>query len=138
MAVPLDLGSFAGAIDRLAEAVAALQAQPDNALIRDAAIQRFEFTYELAHKMLRRYLEMTAADPQAVEQSSFQDLIRTGSEQGLLRSDWERWREWRQARAITSHTYDEKKARQVAAVVPDFLAEARHLHGRLSERSRRP
>lgn len=136
MTVRLDLRSFEEAAGRLAEALDALGAEPANSLIRDAVIQRFEFTYELAHKMLRRYLEMAAPDPQAVGQMSFQDLIRTGSEQGLLRSDWERWREWRQARGITSHTYDERKALQVVAVIPDFLAEARHLFQKLHERSR--
>ena len=136
MTAQLDLRSFEGATGRLAEALDALGAEPANALIRDAVIQRFEFTYELSHKMLKRYLDMTAPDPQAVDRMSFQDLIRTGSEQGLLRSDWERWREWRQARGITSHAYDERKALQVVAVIPDFLAEARHLCRQLRERVR--
>jgi nucleotidyltransferase substrate binding protein (TIGR01987 family) len=138
MGVRLDLGSFGGAIGRLAEALDILDAEPENAIVRDAVIQRFEFTYELAHKLLRRFLEMTAADPQAVGRLSFQDLIRTGSEQGLLRLDWERWRDWRQARALTSHAYDEQKARQVAATVPAFLLEARFLYDSLHQRTERP
>jgi len=138
MTARLDLQSIEGAIGRLAEALNALDAEPENTLIRDAVIQRFEFTYELSHKMLRRYLEMTAPNPQAIEQISFQDLIRTGNEQGLLRSDWERWREWRQARGITSHTYNEQMAQQVVAVIPDFLVEARHLCQQLQHRKIRP
>ncbi|MBI4081170.1 MAG: nucleotidyltransferase substrate binding protein [Candidatus Lambdaproteobacteria bacterium] len=138
MTVRLELESIENAIGRLAEALAALEADPKNALIRDAVIQRFVFTYELSHKMLRRYLERTAPDPQAVGRMSFADLIRTGSEQALLRSDWERWREWRQARGVTSHTYNEQLARQVAAVVPAFLEEARHLCRQLRERTARP
>ncbi len=63
MAIRLELSSLAKAQARLAEALQALAAEPDNTLYRDATIQRFEFTYELAHKLLRRYLEMTAANP---------------------------------------------------------------------------
>mgnify|MGYP000367282347 CR=1 FL=1 len=52
---------------------------------------------------------------------------------GLLRSDWSLWKEYRRARGTTSHTYDEEKAREVFAIVPDFLAEARFLRDRLRE-----
>jgi hypothetical protein len=63
----------------------------------------------------------------------FQDLIRTGSERGLLLSDWSRWKVFRTARSITSHTYDEAKAREVFAIIPEFLAEASHLRDRLKD-----
>ena len=39
-----------GAVDSLQDAVA----QPKNPYTRDATIQRFEYTFELAWKMLRR------------------------------------------------------------------------------------
>jgi hypothetical protein len=48
-------------------------------------------------------------------------------------SDWSRWKLYRAARALTSHTYDETKAREVFAIIPEFLREARHLRDRLSE-----
>jgi nucleotidyltransferase substrate binding protein (TIGR01987 family) len=54
-------------------------------------------------------------------------LIRTAFEQGLLAGDWSAWRTWREMRNITSHTYDEAKAVQVAAAIPGFLAEANEL-----------
>jgi hypothetical protein len=63
--------------------------------------------------MLKRYLEMTASNPSEIDAMSFQNLIRLGSEKGLLRSDWEQWKIYRQARGTTSHTYDEKKAQEV-------------------------
>jgi len=39
-------------------------------------IQRFEFTHELSHKMLRRYLKETAASPEEIDRIPFADLIR--------------------------------------------------------------
>jgi nucleotidyltransferase substrate binding protein (TIGR01987 family) len=130
----LDLTPFSKAITRLEAGLTALSGDPTNTLMRDGVIQRFEFTYELCHKMLKRYIEATSANPQEVDTLDFQGLIRVGSEQGLLRSGWKEWRNLRQARGITSHTYDEAKALQVLAVVPEFLAEAQYLYARLSER----
>lgn len=102
---------------------------------RNSVIQCFEFTYELSHKMLKRYLEETAASPEEIDLSTFQNLIRTGNEKGLLRSDWLRWRVYRQARTDSSHTYDADKADVVYSIVPEFLEEARHLYKQLMERS---
>jgi nucleotidyltransferase substrate binding protein (TIGR01987 family) len=130
----LDLTSFTKAADRLTEAIHALRISPEDAFIRDAVIQRFEFTYEIAYKMLKRYLEMTAQNPQAIEAMSFQHIIRTGCEKELLRSEVARWQEYRKARSTTSHAYDEDKARAVAAIAPDFLEEARFLLEQLRKR----
>ncbi len=95
--------------------------------LRNSVIQCFEFTYELSHKMLKRYIESTAASPDEVDLSTFQNLVRTGNEKGLLRSDWSKWRTYRQARTDSSHTYDEDKAEAVFEIAPDFLDEARYL-----------
>lgn len=103
--------------------------------LRNSVIQCFEFTYELSHKMLRRFLKETAASPDDFESMTFAGLIRTGNEQGLLRSDWETWKAYRQARTDSSHAYDEKKAVAVYAVAEDFLGEARFLYEHLLERS---
>ena len=104
-----------------------------DAQICDGLIQRFEFTYDLAHKMLRRVLEAGAANPEAIDRMTFPEMIRTANEQGLVSSDWSAWRTWREMRNITSHTYDEAKALQVADAIPAFLDEARALIKRLSE-----
>lgn len=103
--------------------------------LRNSVIQCFEFTYELSHKMLKRYLEETAANPEEIDSMSFQSIVRIGNEKGLLRSDWPRWRTYRQARTDSSHTYDEAKAEAVFAIAPDFLDEARYLFDVLSERN---
>jgi nucleotidyltransferase substrate binding protein (TIGR01987 family) len=102
--------------------------------LRNSVIKCFAFTYELSHKMLKRYLESTAANPQEVGQGSFQNLIHTGNEQGLLRSDWTMWCTYRQARTDSCHAYVQAKAQAVFAIAPDFLEEARHLAAKLTSR----
>ena len=129
-----DIQPLENAIRRLEEALTAYQADIGNDIIRDGLVQRFEFTYELSHKMLKRYLEYAAATPELLDQMSFQDLIRTGSEQGLLLGDWPRWRGYRDMRSRTSHTYDEGVALTVVAGIPAFLEEARYLRDRLRDR----
>ena len=131
----LDFSSLANATARLDEGLARYRADTSDAQIRDGLIQRFEFTYDLAHKLLRRALEEAAANPQEVDQMTFPALIRTATEQGLLLSDWTQWRTFREMRNITSHTYDEAKALQVSAGIPAFLEEVRVLLGRMQARS---
>lgn len=130
----LDITSLERAIARLEEGRNAYDADQANTLIRDGYIQRFEFTYELSHKMLKRYLEATSPSPSKIDFMSFQDLIRLGSEQELLLSDWSKWRDYRTMRSKTSHTYDEEVALEVVAVIPNFLQEAAYLHEQLAQR----
>lgn len=130
----LDLTPLGRAVERLREGLARYQSDTSDTQIRDGLIQRFEFTYELAHKMLKRHLEAAAASPTEFDTADFQYLIRSGSEQGLLLSAWPQWRQYRDMRANTSHTYDEQVAQVVVAGIPAFLHEAAHLLGELQKR----
>ena len=133
-AMKLDTTSLGNAVRRLREGLARYERETTDEQIRDGLIQRFEFTYELSHKMLKRYLEETAASPDDIERMPFADLIRTANAQGILRSDWPVWRRFREMRARTSHTYDSRVAAQVAAAIPAFLEEAEHLYAELQRR----
>jgi nucleotidyltransferase substrate binding protein (TIGR01987 family) len=133
-AMKLDTTSLGNAVRRLREGLVRHEREPTDEQIRDGLIQRFEFTYELSHKMLKRYLKETAASPDEIERMPFADLIRTGSAQGFLRSDWAAWRRFREMRARTSHTYDATVASQVVAAIPAFLEEAEHLYAELQIR----
>ena len=130
----LDITPLVNAIDRLREGLVRHRSEPADDQLRDGLIHRFEFTYELCHRKLRRFVRRTAASPDEVDQLSFQDLIRTANQQGLLRGDWPAWHRYRDARARTSHTYHADIARQVADGIPAFLAEAEHLRDELRKR----
>jgi len=132
----LDLTPLENAVARLREGLARTAVEPADTQLRDGLIQRFEFTYELSHKMLKRHLEQSAANPHAYDAADFQYLVRSANEQGLLRSDWPVWRRFRELRGKTSHTYDEAVAKDVAAEIPAFLEEAAHLLNALQARNR--
>jgi nucleotidyltransferase substrate binding protein (TIGR01987 family) len=130
----LDISSFTKALSKLNEGLARFEQDTSDEQIRDGLIQRFEFTYELSHKILKRYLEQSAATPEEFDNASFQYLIRSGNEKGLLLGDWSSWRTYREMRGKTSHTYDEVVAKAVAERIPAFLAEVKYLHNELEHR----
>jgi len=103
--------------------------------LRNSVIQCFEFTYELSWKMLKRFLEATEASPAELDLATFQSLIRLGNERALLKSDWNGWKTYRQARTDSSHTYDAAKAEAVFGIAPQFLDEAKVLLANLQRRS---
>lgn len=81
--------------------------QPKNEFIRDSVIQRFEFTYELAWKMLKLKLEdegITARTPR----ETFQEALQAG-----FIEDGNIWTDMQKQHNLTTHTYDDKLAEEV-------------------------
>lgn len=140
----LDLSSLQKASTQLADSLRyyysdMVQRDPGLALqLRAAAIQAFEYTYELSHKFLKRYLEMSEPSAAVVETMSFPDLIRTASERELLLHDWSMWMKYRTVRNMTSHTYNEEKAKQALEIIPEFLEETQYLLTQLIQRINQP
>lgn len=130
----LELSSFEKALASLDEALTEFD-RTQSQFVKDACIQRFEYTYELAHKLLKRQLEAMSANPSEIDQISFPDIIRSGAERGLLANGWDEWRRFRDARNATSHAYNEKKANEVFERIPAFRDEAAFLLTRLKERN---
>ena len=56
MAEKLDLTPLDNAVSRLAEGLARYEKDITDTQIRDGLIQRFEFSYEISHKMLKSHL----------------------------------------------------------------------------------
>nr|WP_286180983.1 nucleotidyltransferase substrate binding protein [Leptothrix sp. C29] len=121
------------ALASLQRGLARWQATPDDEELRDACIQRFEFTFELSWKMLKRRLELDLPNASEVDAMSFRALIRAGAEQGLI-GEVAPWWVYRDKRNITSHTYDARKAAEVAAVLPAFALDAQALLAALQQR----
>lgn len=130
----VEIKPFESALKQLQIALNARAEDPKNEFIRDAVIQRFEFTYELAIKTLRRYLRSAAASDDEVDELTFRELLRRAGDFKLIQGDVLRWLDFRQARTDTVHTYNELRATEVAAVAEDFATDARALYESLKER----
>ena len=89
--------------------------KPKNAIIRDAAIQRFEYTFELSWKILKRYFKVN----NHLDIFNIKDIFREGGNQGLI-ENVEKWFEYLEARNLTSHTYDENIAEKVYEKAQEF------------------
>jgi len=91
---------------RLAEAVA----QPESERIRDATIQRIEFTFEVIWKTMKLYPERQGYEcggPCSTLKKAFaENLIPTPEEA-------DRWLQMLEDRNLTTHAYDEMLARQI-------------------------
>ena len=84
-------------------------------LIIDGTLQRYEFTFELAWKTMKDYLEYNGisdniASPRNIIQSAFQSrIIKNG----------DIWIEMMLARNELSHLYDEDKSREIYNNIKD-------------------
>lgn len=128
----LDLTSFEKAIKSLKLAIDEYNKDLDNLFVRDSVIQRFEYTYSLAIKMIKRYLEVNG---ELVDQMSFNEFIRTGSEKGLLLSKLDVWNDYRLKRNVTSHTYNEERAEEIISIVNKFYDDVDFLYKKLEEKN---
>lgn len=122
----LDITSLEKATISLENAIKEYE-RTDNEYVRDSCIQRFEYTYELSWKTIKRVIEETAANPNEVDLMSFQELIREANEKDLLLTDWETWKLYRMYRGTTSHAYNEDKANEIYIEIPGFLNEIQFL-----------
>ena len=102
---------------------------------RAASILGFEFTYEVAYKMIKRQLEQIAASPALVDAMTYMQLIRSAAESGLI-ADVSRFKDYRDKRNITSHTYNPAKAEEVVGILDGFLFDVRFLFDELERRNR--
>ena len=116
MTEPDDLASH---LTMLESALARLQAaleQPKTEWTRDAAIQRFEFCFELTWKTVTR-----AARHEGVECASPRQAFRAAMKFGWIADDTI-WFDMLDDRNRTSHTYNEKTAEAIFGRLPGYRA----------------
>ena len=112
--------NYCKAVDRLNEAMPALAQNPDSTIIRYGVIQRFEFTFELAWKSLRDYMEDQGADMSGI---TFSKQVFKAAYAAQIINDAKVWLDMLDSRNITSHVYDDKQAAEVVSDIRDhYLA----------------
>ncbi len=107
----VQLENFENATKRLK---AALEYDPlELDIVMDAAIQRFEFTFETAWKSVK-----LAAKAVGYDCKSPKGCLKLAYRMGWIK-DEERWLELLEARNLTSHTYDQETAMDVYETVKE-------------------
>lgn len=99
------LENYSKALRKLEEAVEIVNQNfdsPNIDLLKEGLIQRFEFTHELAWKVMKDYLEYQGYSDIKGSRDAFRKSLAVGIIESPL------WIDSIQTRNITSHTYDEE------------------------------
>lgn len=111
-------------LERVNQALSTLDevlAMPYTVIVRDASIQRFEYTFEIAWKLFKK-----VAKVDGIEVTSPRQALRAAYQMGLI-TDIDIWFEMLEDRNMTSHTYDQYIANKVyesAKRLPQELKQA--------------
>ena len=119
----LQTGQLKKAIGRLNEVLAL----PKTDIIRDSAIQRFEFCLDLAWKSLQTYLK----EQKGIVVNSPKDTFREASQNQLI-SFSDNWIKLVDLRNETVHTYNEETAEKVYQELPSALVHLQEILSSLS------
>ena len=96
------LATFQRALGRLEEVVTLQRQRQLSPLEKDGMIQRFEYTQELAWKVLKNYIEYQGGERLA----GSRDTIRQAFALGII-TNADPWFDMLESRNETSHVYDE-------------------------------
>jgi nucleotidyltransferase substrate binding protein (TIGR01987 family) len=105
---------FSHAFTQLQEAVTLAQQRPLTKLEEQGLIQAFEYTHELAWNTLKDFLEERGAHTLY----GSKDTTREAFKHGLIENG-EAWMDMIQSRNLTSHTYNEGTAKQIATAISE-------------------
>jgi len=123
------LGSYTKALARLAKVVNESKVRQLNEFELDSIVQRFEFTHEIAWKLMKSYAEFQGNDTIA----GSRDATRWAFENHLI-LEGDVWMNMIRSRNDTSHVYDEQIASGVIAnIIQSYYPALLSFHGKMSQ-----
>lgn len=117
----LDLTILKKSFETLKECYKDYNEQKDEKLkgyIKDSCIQRFEYTYESAKKIMNKFLKKEYDKTE--KELSVNNIFREMYGLGLIKN-FENWADYREKRNFTSHEYNEKMTLPILNIIPDFI-----------------
>ena len=141
MPMPLDLQSFRNSLTSLSNLLDVSESdgrmlrlgEVERDGIRAGVIQNFEVTYELAWKLMSRWLSENVGRT-TVDGVTRRQLFRLAAEHRLI-EDVDHWMSYHIARNQTSHMYNQEVAYRVYGAASGFVQDARRLLAALEERN---
>ena len=98
---------------------------PFNSIIRDAAIQRFKYTYQLSRKLIDESLRL-----RGFEESNLARIYHQAAKQNLVNSEYA-WLVYHKARGLASQGYNDSTANLIYLVADTFMNDVKKLLVRL-------
>ncbi len=132
----LKLDTLKRALHTLEEAIELYKEQQVNQklqlALQDSVIQRFEYTYELAWKTMKRWISDNVNPESAEPTFTRKEPLRLAARQGLI-EDPLRWFDYHEARAVSAHTYNEANADQAFQAALALVGDVQYLIDRLEK-----
>lgn len=127
----LNLSVLKNSLSTLKECYQDLNSQSDEKMktyIKDSCIQRFEYTYEAAKKIMNKFLkkEYDKKDSDLTINNIFREMYGLG-----LIENFTNWVDYRQKRNLTSHEYDINLTYPIIDIIPDFINDTEFLINKL-------
>lgn len=123
----LDLTLLENNLATLKECWTDLNLQQDEKIkiyIKDSCIQRFEYTYESAKKIMNKFLKKEYDKTE--KDLSINNIFREMYSLGFIKN-FENWVDYREKRNITSHEYDIKLTYPILDCITDFIDDVEFL-----------
>lgn len=127
----LDLTNLKSSLSTLDECFTDYSAQADEKIktyIKDSCIKRFEYTYEMAKKIMNKYLKKEYDKTE--KELSINNIFREMYGLGFIKN-FENWVHYRERRNTTSHEYNQDEAD--VDIVPDFIEDVQFLINQLEK-----
>lgn len=120
---------FSKALTQLRDAVELSEQRQLSKLEQQGLIQAFEYSHELAWNTLKDFLEGRGAKTLYGSKDTTREAFRTG-----LIENGEVWMEMIESRNLTSHTYNEETAIEIAfEIIHSYFVELSDFHARMQE-----
>ena len=104
--------------------------QPFSIIVRDATIQRFEYTFEAFWKFLKEYLKKREGIVSNSPKSCFRETFLLGF---ITEEETVKFLEMTDRRNDTSHTYKEEVAQIIYSKIPEYFSEMKGLLKKFQE-----
>lgn len=112
----VDFEQLRKALKALGDVVSLPKGQIPHDILRDSAIQRFEFSFEMTWKTLRRYIHVYYGKSEKHARA----VLKLAYEMNLI-DDVKQWDKFLEARNLSSHEYGEHISEQLFDTAKIFL-----------------
>lgn len=100
-------------------------------MLEDSCIKRFEYTLEIARKLMKRVLKKVYGKSE--EELTVNNIFRFMQGYKFI-PNWENWRNYYEKRNNTAHEYNLEKSRKLIEIIPQFIEDTEILTNNLEEK----
>lgn len=100
-------------------------------MLEDSCIKRFEYTLEIARKLMKRVLKKIYGINE--EELTVNNTFRLMQGYNFI-NNWENWRSYYEKRNNTAHEYNLEKSRKLIEIIPEFIVDTKNLIKNLEEK----